>query len=120
MKRLLRFGRYGALGVVNTILGYLVFILLAQVFSQLLASVITEISMQLFKFYGLGRFVFTCENSKRPTLLVYLLSVMPGSFVIFVNVAIISRFTPAPITGLMSLAVSIIYYKVFKYIYRAR
>ncbi|MFM8275924.1 MAG: hypothetical protein ACKN89_02840 [Cyanobium sp.] len=119
MNRLLRFGRYGALGLVNTVLGYVLFIALALVFSQLLASVITEISMQLFKYYGLGRFVFIAENSRRPTLLVYLLSIMPGSFVIFVSVAVVSRFTSAPMTGLISLVVSIIYYKVFKYLYRA-
>lgn len=118
MKRLRRFGRYGALGVVNTVLGYAMFVSLALIVSQLLASVITEISMQLFKYYGLGRFVFTGQNSKRPTLLIYLLSIMPGSFVIFVNVAILSRFTPAPITGAISLVVSILYYKIFKRLYR--
>lgn len=118
MKRLLRFGRYGALGVINTVLGYVLFVSLALVFSQLMASIITEINMQLFKYYGLGRFVFIGKNSRRPTLLVYLLSVMPGSLVIFTSVAIISHFTTAPITGLISLLVSVIYYKVFKYLYR--
>jgi putative flippase GtrA len=118
MKRLLRFGRYGALGIVNTVLGYVMFISLALVFNQLIASFITEISMQLFKYYGLGRFVFIGENSRRPTLIVYVLSIMPGSLVIFASVAIVSHFTAAPITGLISLLVSVIYYKIFKYLYR--
>lgn len=120
MKRLRRFGRYGALGTVNTILAYVIFVSLAAVMSQLLASIMTEVFMQLFRYYALGRFVFTGENARRPSLIVYLLAVLPGSLVLFANVAIISHFTPAYITGLISLVVAILYYQVLKRIYRAQ
>ena len=119
MKRLRRFGRYGALGTFNAIFSYVMFISLATVLTQLMASVITEIFMQLFRYYGLGRFVFIGGNARRPTLLAYLLTVMPGSFVLFVNVAIISHFTPPYITGAISFIVAIIYYQVLKRLYRA-
>lgn len=120
MKRFLRFGRYGLLGIVNTILGYVMFVALSYTLhNQLLSSVVTEAVVQAFKYYGLGKFVFICESSRRPSPLTYLLGIMPGSFVIFVNVAIFSRFTPAWITGIIGLIVSFIYYKIFKRLYRA-
>lgn len=119
MKRLRRFGRYGALGTVNTILAYVIFVSLAVVMSQLLASIMTEVVMQLFRYYALGRFVFTGESARRPNLITYLLAVLPGSLVLFANVAVISHFTPAYITGIISLVVAIVYYQVLKRIYGA-
>jgi putative flippase GtrA len=119
MKRLRRFGRYGALGTVNAVLSYVIFVSLALVVSQLMASIITEICMQLFRYYGLGRFVFTGENARRPTLLAYILAVLPGSLVLFANVAILAHFTPAYITGAISLVVAILYYQILKRLYKA-
>jgi uncharacterized membrane-anchored protein len=75
--------------------------------------------MQLFRYYGLGRFVFTGGNAQRPTLLAYFLAVLPGSLVLFLNVAILAQFTPAYITGAISLVVAILYYQVLKRLYRA-
>lgn len=119
MKRLRRFGRYGVLGSINAVIAYVLFVSLATVLSQLMASVITEIIMQLFRYYGLGRFVFRGGNARRPTLLAYFFAVMPGSFVLFVNVAILSHFTPPYITGAISLLVAAAYYQILKRLYRA-
>lgn len=119
MKRLRRFGRYGALGTVNAILCYSLFVTLACFVSQLAASIVTEICMQLFRYYALGRFVFTGGNAQRPTLLAYILAVLPGSLVLFANVAVLSHFTPAYITGAISLVVAILYYQILKRLYRA-
>ncbi|MEB3199263.1 MAG: GtrA family protein [Synechococcaceae cyanobacterium] len=120
MKRFHRFGRYGLLGVFNTVLGYVLFVALATLMSQLLASVITEILVQSFKYYGLGKFVFRAPQRTRPSPLAYLISVLPGSLVLFLNVAIFSRFLPPAITGALGILVSIIYYKIFKALYRPR
>lgn len=120
MKRFHRFGRYGLLGVVNTALGYLLFVALAGIVSQLLASVITELVVQAFKYYGLGKFVFTGPVRTRPSPLAYLVSILPGSLVLFLNVAFFAQFLPPAITGALGIVVSVLYYKVFKLLYRPR
>lgn len=118
MKRFRGLVRYGMLGICNTALGYTLFVALSSVASQLVASVITEIAAQSIKYYGLGLFVFKGQRRTRPSPITYILHVTPGSLVLFANVAIFSKFTPPYVTGLLGVMVSLLYYKIFKYIYK--
>lgn len=120
MKKFRGLVRYGMLGVFNTALGYTLFVALSSIASQLVASVITEIAAQTIKYYGLGLFVFKDQRRTRPPPATYILHVIPGSLVLFANVAVLSKFTPAYVTGLLGIAVSLLYYKIFKVIYKPR
>lgn len=118
MKRFRGLARYGILGIFNTAMGYALFVALSLVVSQLVASVITELVAQSIKYYGLSLFVFRGNQRKRPSLTTYVLYAMPGSLVVFVNVAVLSKFTPPYITGLLGIMVSILYYKIFESLYK--
>ena len=120
MKRFRGLVRYGMLGVFNTVLGYTLFLALSSVVSQLVASMITELAAQTIKYYGLGLFVFKGQRRTRPSPTTYALYVMPGSLVLFVNVAVLSKFTPPYVTGVLGIIVSLLYYKIFKAIYNPR
>jgi len=120
MKKFRGLVRYGMLGVFNTALGYTLFVALSSIASQLVASVITEIAAQTIKYYGLGSFVFKDQRRTRPPPATYILHVIPGSLVLFANVAVLSKFTPPYVTGLLGIIVSLLYYKIFKVIYKPR
>ena len=120
MKRFRGLVRYGMLGVINTVLGYTLFVALSSVVSQLAASVIAEITVQTIKYHGLGLFVFKEQRRTRPPPATYILHIIPGSVVLFANVAILSKFTPPYVTGLLGIIVSLLYYKIFKALYKPR
>ena len=114
LKKVYRFSRYGILGVFNTVISYLLFILLSNYFEQLVSSIIIEFAMQTWRYFALKKFVFKVKVDGRKTILKYYLSILPGSLFLFINIYFLSKYYPPYFTGLIAILISLIYYKIFK------
>ena len=116
-KDFIKFTRYSILGLFNTVFSYFLFIIMSTIFSQLMSSIIIELSMQTFRYFGLKYFVFNNTKNINKTILTYYISILPGSLFLFINIYFFSKYYPPYVTGLIAIIVSLVYFKILKYIF---
>ncbi len=116
-KDLIKLTRYSILGLFNTVFSYLLFIIMSTIFSQLMSSIIIELSMQTFRYFGLKFFVFNNTKNINKTIFTYYISILPGSLFLFINIYFFSKYYPPYVTGFIAIIVSLVYFKILKYIF---
>ncbi|MDA7677493.1 GtrA family protein [bacterium] len=119
MKLSKRFTKFTLVGLLNTLSGYILFVLLSNWLDQLLSFAITEIICQNFKYLLYKKYVFIDGKKVKNTYFRFWKATLPYSMIVCINVLILRSHTPAYVTGMLSLAVAVLYYQIYKLVFHS-
>ena len=120
MKISKRFTKFTLVGLFNTITGYVFFVILSSLTDQLFSFVITEVVCQNLKYLLYRKYVFGDTATHKATYFRFWKATLPYSTVVCINVLALKSYTPAYVTGIISLIVAALYYHIYKFVFRSQ